>query len=56
MYAWMKYHFSLVGDEMPNTPGELHLEKQEKKTIHAEYEVFTREQGDEPLSYMAFLQ
>lgn len=35
--VWMDTFFKLVGDPMPNTDGEIHLEKQEKYAIWEEY-------------------
>ena len=36
--VWMEHFFSLTGDSIPNSNGEIHLEKQEKKSIYKEYE------------------
>ena len=36
-YAWMKDHFDVVGDPMPNLDGEIHLEPTEKQSIWKEY-------------------
>lgn len=35
--AWMEMFFDLIGDKIPNSNGEIHLEPQEKKTIWEEY-------------------
>lgn len=49
----MKYYFDLLGDYIPNSNGEIHLEPQDKFQIYAEYV------GDHPgqaLSYNSFLR
>ena len=35
--SWMQYYFSLVGDNAPNTDGEIHLEPIPKREIFKEY-------------------
>ena len=53
MHAWMKYYFELVGDQIPNSNGEIHLEPQDKYAIYTEYV------GDHPenaLSYPTFIR
>lgn len=35
--AWMKYYFNLVGDNVPDSKGEIHLEAIPKQDIYAEY-------------------
>lgn len=37
MHSWMSFYFDLVGDQEPNTNGEIHLEPVDVKTIHQEY-------------------
>ena len=39
MFSWMHYHFSLVGDTVPNSHGELHLEPIERHEVHDEYKL-----------------
>jgi hypothetical protein len=36
--AWMKYYFALVGDQVPNSNCEIHLEPLPKKAVFKEYE------------------
>jgi hypothetical protein len=35
--AWMRYYFALVGDQVPNTDLEIHLEPVPKNNIYQEY-------------------
>jgi hypothetical protein len=54
----MKYHFSRIGDQIPNSNGEIHLEPQDKKEIWAEYVEMSCDVLNESnhVSYSAFLQ
>jgi hypothetical protein len=52
--AWMQYYFSLVGDQVPNSDHEIHLEPIPKKEVYKEY-VFDMEfLGDEPVTMETF--
>lgn len=46
----------LIGDPMPNTDGEIHLDKQEKKSIWLEYRNEFVATGRDHLSYQSFNQ
>eukprot|EP01041_Mallomonas_annulata_P013585 gene13585-28845_t len=37
-YSWMAHHFELVGDQIPNSAGEIHLEPTDKQNIWKEYQ------------------
>lgn len=37
MYSWMEFYFNLIGDQEPNTDGEIHLEPVRVKEIYQEY-------------------
>lgn len=52
--VWMENFFQMVGDPMPNTDGEIHLEKQEKKSIWKEYCSDFRFKNRNPLEYKQF--
>lgn len=52
--VWMHNFFQLTGDPMPNTDGEIHLEKQDIKGIYEEYEADFEEKGRNPLCYQSF--
>lgn len=54
--VWMERFFRLTGDPMPNTDGEIHLEKQEMKGIWREYQEDFLCRGRQPLSYKTFLR
>ena len=53
MHAWMNYYFDLVGDKIPNSNGELHLEPQDKHAIYVEY---VGDNADNALSFSSFLR
>jgi hypothetical protein len=53
--VWMEEFFKLTGDPMPNTNGELHLEKQEMRSIWLEYFEDFEAKGRAPLCYQAFI-
>ena len=36
--VWMKNHFNLLGDQQPNTNGQIHLDTITKRTVYKEYE------------------
>ena len=36
-YAWMHSHFECVGDQIPNSPGEIHLEPITIREVWQEY-------------------
>lgn len=46
--AWMQYYFSLIGDQVPNSDHEIHLEPVPKKNVWEEYK-FDMESIDEPV-------
>lgn len=52
MYTWMKFYFDLVGDQIPNSNGEIHLEPEDKCEIYQEY---CSNVVDNHLSYQSFL-
>lgn len=53
--VWMENFFSLTGDTIPNSNGEIHLEKQEKKSIYKEYEEDCKYYRRKYLTYSQFL-
>lgn len=55
-YSWMDYFFKLVGDFIPNSNDEIHLEPITIQEIHDEYVIDMEHQGDESLGYEAFLR
>ena len=54
--AWMEWFFDLVGDKIPNSGGDIHLEPQAKKSIYEEYKqnVFEVLLETEAISYEEF--
>jgi hypothetical protein len=54
--VWMNEFFQMTGDPMPNTDGEIHLEKQEKKSIWEEYASDFKFKNRSPLSYSSFCE
>lgn len=52
-YAWMKAHFSLIGDEEPNSH-EIHLEPCYIKDIYEEYKLDQEVNGSEHLKSTQF--
>jgi hypothetical protein len=54
----MTYHFSRVGDQIPNSNGEIHLEPQGKKEIWEEYVEMSKSilHEDSFISYPSFLR
>lgn len=56
--AWMDMFFDLVGDKIPNSKDEIHLEPQEKKEIWEEYQsdCFELLLDEDPMGYDAFLK
>ena len=54
--VWMERFFKLTGDAVPNSDGEIHLEKQEKKSIWTEYKEDFQSKGRKYLTYSAFLE
>lgn len=54
---WMDAHFKLIGDHVPNSSsGEIHLEKQEKKSIFNEYKAIFDASGHSSVMYGRFTQ
>lgn len=53
-YVWMKNFFELVGDQVPNSAGEIHLEPTTINEIHAEYVMDMEHVGEERLDYVTF--
>jgi hypothetical protein len=54
--VWLETFFKLVGDKQPNTHSEIHLEKQEKKSIYEEYKKDFEYQNRKPMSLSHFLK
>lgn len=54
--VWMERFFRLTGDPMPNTDGEVHLEKQEMMSIWREYKEDFEYRNRQPLSYKSFVR
>jgi hypothetical protein len=54
--AWMQYYFSLVGDHVPNSDHQIHLEPIPKKTVWEEYKFDMEELGEIVLDLNTFLR
>ena len=55
-YSWMDYFFKLVGDFIPNSNDEIHLEPITIQEIYDEYVIDMEHQGDQSLGYEALLR
>ena len=53
--VWMEHFFKLTGDIVPNSGGEIHLEKQHKKSIWTEYKEEFEFRNRRHMSYQNFL-
>jgi hypothetical protein len=53
--VWMENFFNLTGDQIPNSNGQIHLEKQERKSIYNEYAEDSKYFGRKYLTYSQFL-
>jgi hypothetical protein len=54
--SWMSYYFSLVGDQVPNSDNEIHLEPIPKKDVYKEY-VFDMEiRKEESMTEKSFVK
>lgn len=53
-YCWMDHYFELVGDKIPNSDGEIHLEPTDMRSIWKEYLIDMRHAGERFLCYSAF--
>ena len=54
--AWMTYYFSLVGDQVPDSDSEIHLEPIPKKNVYSEYRFDMEQISEIPLQLQTFLQ
>ncbi len=52
-FIWFRDHFDLIGDSMPNTDGEIHIDKIEKQDI---YILYVNEVGKGCLTYSSWLK
>ena len=53
-YAWMHAHFEMVGDQIPNSDGEIHLEPISIKEVWQEYAEEMTGYSEVPLEVQAF--
>jgi hypothetical protein len=53
-FAWMKSHFTIIGDNAPNKSDEIHLEPMLIKDVYKEYKDSMTEKGIEHLQPTAF--
>jgi len=54
--SWMSYYFSLVGDQVPNSDGEIHLEPIPKKEVYKEYRIDMQLRNHECLALNWFVK
>ena len=54
--AWMQYYFSLIGDQVPNSDSETHIDPITKKSIHEEYVFDMKHLGEPALELQTFLR
>jgi hypothetical protein len=52
-FIWFRDHFDLIGDSMPNTDGEIHIDKIEKQDI---YIMYVNEVAKDCLTYSSWLK
>jgi len=55
-YGWMRFYFDMVGDQIPNSAGEIHLEPIWIKDIYAEYLECMQESNFQHLEPTQFAQ
>jgi hypothetical protein len=53
-FCWMKFYFSTMGDSIPNSDGQIHLEPISVKEIFEEYGRYCESQGSEGLQHTQF--
>jgi hypothetical protein len=54
--SWMMYYFALVGDQVPNSDHEIHLEPIPKKEVYKEYVYDMEFLDEEPVTLETFLR
>ena len=54
-YSWMYNHFNLVGDFIPNSNGEIHLEPIDIKEVWKEYVEDMTQVNENSVSYIEFV-
>lgn len=53
-FAWMEFYFEMVGDQIPNSNGEIHLEPTKVKDIYEEYVAAGVDNGQSRLQITQF--